>query len=199
MSEDSGQIRLFTAIELPEEWLSSLARVQAQLERAGGDEFKWVRPDLMHITLVFLGYQDADTLPSLSSSLEAAAHQSRQFALRGGHLGGFGPPHALTVVWAGLSETPAEMRALHQNIAEQLRAAEINFDHKPLVPHVTLARGRRPINRDASLRVAGLIQRTELPDLLKRVDSFALMRSRLSPRGPSYEVVERFQLGNRDA
>ncbi len=196
MNEETRQVRLFTTIELPEEWLTVLGRAQSQLERVGGGEFKWVRTDLMHLTLVFLGYQDSESLSTISTALDSAASHTSAFDLRLGHLGGFGPPHGLTVIWAGLEAVPPQLSALHQSIAEELASRRVPFDRKPLVPHITLARGRRPINREASLRVSGATKQIDLPRLTAPIGSFVLMRSHLSPKGPTYEVVQSFELGD---
>ncbi len=198
MTEAESGLRLFTAIELPDEWRAALARVGVELERAGGALFKWARPELLHVTLVFLGYHERTALPGIERSLEAASAGVTGFGLRLGRLGSFGPQHAMSVIWAGLDGIPDELALLHREISERLAAAGVAFDRKPLVPHVTLARGRRPVDRDASLRVAAAMQRTVLPRLTARVTEFVLMQSRLSRQGPAYEVLRRFHLREKD-
>src|SRR5512133_3431 len=119
----------------------------------------------MHITLVFLGYQRTESVPTVSAALEAAGTGISPFDLRLGRIGSFGPPHALSVVWAGIDRTPPEMQALHASVSDELSRAGVAFDRKPLVPHVTLARGRRQARRDISLAVAAAMKRLDLPTL----------------------------------
>lgn len=196
MDHAEDRLRLFTAVELPGEWLRGLQVASTRLREAGGDQFKWVRPELMHVTIVFLGSQDRAILPALTASLQNAATASRPFDLSLSRLGTFGPPHALTVIWAGLDGPSPQLLQLHENIGEELEGIRMTFDRKPLVPHITLARGRRPIEREASVRMASAIQRVHLPKLTARVEEFVLMASTLSPHGPSYEVIHRFPLGS---
>lgn len=192
----TGALRLFAAVEIPPDWRAALSRAASSLREATGNEYRWVRPELMHVTLAFLGYQEPSSLETIEGALQVAARDNRPFDLRVGKLGTFGPPHAISVVWVGISEGNAPLSALHQSVAAALTSAGIAFDRKPLVPHITLARGRRPVNRDASLRLASAIGRAHLPGLSASVPDIVLFRSRLGPSGPSYEAVRRFPLRN---
>lgn len=196
---DDSKLRLFAGLELPAEWRSALARVRFQLEGLAPGALKWVRPDLIHLTLVFLGYQPADSLPTIQAALSAAAIGIAPFRMSLGEAGSFGSPGSLHVIWVGLAETPVELLRLHQAISGQLSARGIRFDARPLVPHITLARGRRPIDRAASLRVHAALRKMRVPsDLAAEVREFVLMESRLSRLGPDYQVTSRFPLGGGD-
>jgi RNA 2',3'-cyclic 3'-phosphodiesterase len=199
MSEEQREegLRLFAAVQLPEEWLRALAAVRRNLEVIAGGELRWVRPELMHVTLVFLGNQPSALLSEIESAMESAAAQCRPFGLSLGRLGVFGPPHGITVLWAGLAEIPPAMRGLHAALTSRLSDLRIASDGKPLVPHITLARGKRPIDRTVSLRISSAVQSLDLPRSLSTpVGAFVLMKSRLSPKGPSYELVRSFHLGS---
>ncbi len=198
MVEDT-RLRLFAAIELPESWRQALVRIRADLERVAWGELRWVRPDLMHLTLVFLGYQPAETLPSIREAMGTAGSEANPFQLSLDRVGCFGQPGRVQVLWVGLAETPPELQKLHQSLAAQLSAREISFDRKPLVPHITLARVRRPMDRALSLRLYSAIQKTRaLAGLSAEVQEFVLMQSHLSSAGPEYEVVARFRLGAKE-
>jgi 2'-5' RNA ligase len=193
---EDKKLRLFTALELPEAWRQALSRLQAGLESAASGQVKWVKPDLMHLTLIFLGYQEPRAVTALSSALEAAASQPRPFRLYLSQVGFFGQPHRLRVLWVGLAEAPADLRRLHQALTAELSARDIAFDLKPLVPHVTLGRARDSLERAASLRLHAALLRSRLPaDLQAEVSRFVLMQSHLSPAGPEYRVVAEFPLG----
>ena len=196
MTEEEN-LRLFAAIQLPGEWLAVLSNIRASLERVAAGELKWVRPELMHLTLVFLGNQPAERLHEIESALGTSATEGKPFRLSLGNLGTFGPPHGITVLWAGLGEVPPPLAQLHRSISAQLATQRVDFDRKPLVPHITIARGKRPIDREISLRVAGALKGLLLPgSMTTSVEDFVLVRSRLSPKGPSYEVLQHFRLGD---
>jgi RNA 2',3'-cyclic 3'-phosphodiesterase len=188
-------LRLFTAIELPEEWIDALTRVRAELDRASGGRLKTVRPELIHLTLVFLGNQAADTLPTITEALATAAAEASPFILALGRPGYFGQPYNIQAIWVGLGATPPGLQQLYSAIAIHLAESGVSFDRKPLVPHITIARGRRPADRNASLQSHAAIQRIKLPSgLTHEAEEFVLMESHLDPSGPEYRVVERFSL-----
>lgn len=196
MAGETGpdKLRLFAAVEIPEGWRAALTQAITALRQAGGNEYKWVRPELMHVTLAFMGYQDAARLDTVYASLEASASRSPAFTMHLGRLGTFGPPHAISVVWAGIIPDNSRLESLHAAVSEELVRGNIGFDRKPLVPHVTLARGRRPVDREASIRLATEIGRGSLPDLAAPITDIVLFRSRLGPTGPSYDPLRRFPL-----
>lgn len=194
MTEES-KLRLFTAVELPQRWKEALGRAGAELGRVGGSEIKPVASNLMHLTLVFLGYQPAASLSAIEAALAAAAADVAPFRLTLGQVGYFGQPHRLQVVWVGLANPPGELERLHQAIGTRLAALRVHFDTKPLAPHITLARMRRPSDRAASLRMHAALQALRVPSgLSMEVSEYVLMESLLSHSGPEYQVVGRFPL-----
>jgi len=192
---DDTKLRLFTALELPESWHRALGRLRDELERVAPGDLKLVRTELIHLTLVFLGYQPRDALESIDTALTAAAASIPSFPMTLGEVGFFGSPGAIRVIWVGLKDLPAPLQALHQMLTSQLANRGIPFDKKPLVPHITLARSRIPLERAVSLRIHAVLQKMRTPPGLGTMaEEFVLMESRLSPAGPDYRVVSRFPL-----
>ncbi len=193
---DEGRLRLFAALQLPERYREAFTRLQVQLQRAAPADLKWVPSELMHLTLLFLGSQPQASLGTIEDALDAAASTSASFLVGPGHLGSFGHPGRLQAIWVGLeAETPA-LQELHRAISGHLLSEGIPFDPKPLVPHVTLARSRRGMERAASLHLHAALGALKPPTLPPFVaEEFALMESRLSQAGPEYRVARKFRLG----
>src|SRR5947207_2849572 len=84
------QLRLFVAVLLPEAWTDYLAARGCELERLAPGYTRWVTPELMHLTVVFLGAQPADRLADVEAALATAARAARPFSLALGHIGQFG-------------------------------------------------------------------------------------------------------------
>lgn len=194
MSEDP-QRRLFTAIELLDSWRKAASRFQRVLEPVAGGDLHWVRPELLHITVVFLGYRPEGSLPRIEGALAEAGREVRPFRLAMGKPGCFGQPHNLRVIWVGLATVPEGLERLHRAVSARLSAEGIPFDRKPLVPHITLARARPSLSRDTSLRVHAKLQGLRLDSIPPLdVTDYVLMESHLSRYGPNYQVVRRFPL-----
>jgi 2'-5' RNA ligase len=91
------------------------------------------RPERLHITLHFIGNVAGDRLPALRQGL--------QLDWAGGEMV---LDHA--TVWPGgiavLEATRVQpaLRALHEALADRLRALDLPVDSRPWRPHVTLAR-----------------------------------------------------------
>lgn len=195
MSE-ARDLRLFLAIEIPDRWRSLLSGVRGQLETAAGNSVKWVRPDLMHVTLVFLGNQPQDMVPAAIESMSAAAAAVPPFPLALGSAGCFGSPDRLRALWVGLREVPPGLLKLRNGLVDHLSRQGVQFDAKALVPHVTLGRTRPALDRDTSRRLHRAMQGLlPLPASETLIDEFRLVQSRLAASGPEYESIWIARLG----
>jgi 2'-5' RNA ligase len=94
------------------------------------------RYENFHLTLPFLGQQAADLLPLFTSLL--ASLSSPPVALTVDRIGYFTQNK---IAWAGMSETPAALNALNDQLIEALRQNNLVFsNHSVFRPHITLAR-----------------------------------------------------------
>ncbi|HLH25092.1 MAG TPA: RNA 2',3'-cyclic phosphodiesterase [Chloroflexota bacterium] len=197
-SQPAARLRLFVAITLPEAWRRYLAGREQALERLAPGYARWVAPDLMHLTLVFLGELPAATLPTVQAALADAAAGQPAFPLSLGRLGHFGGA-VPRVLWVEARAPAQRLPALHTALCVALTARAVPFDGKPLVPHLTLGRARR----DAA-PAAGRALASRLPTLAAppppapcTVDAIHLIRSDLSPRGPRYTPLGAYPLTER--
>jgi 2'-5' RNA ligase len=183
-SPAGDRLRLFAAIELPDSWRHGLSLLQDIQRRAAPAYFRWVQPSALHLTVVFLGNQPVTALPSISQALATAAARVEPFVLGVTEPGTFGPPSAPRVLWTGVREPSGRLNQLRREIDRELVAADIDFDPKPLVPHITLGRARRG---------AGRFQPAPLKPRLAafQVERLTLFESQLGPGGPTY--TPRFQ------
>jgi RNA 2',3'-cyclic 3'-phosphodiesterase len=150
-----ARLRLFVAIALPDAWRCYLAERQAALERLAPGYARWVTPELLHLTLVFLGELPVNTLPAIQEAVAAAAADQSPFPLSLGRLGHFGGA-APRVLWVEARAPGQQLDALHCALAAALAARDVPFDRKPLVPHLTLGRARRNARRGPGPRQPSL-------------------------------------------
>ncbi|KUK11714.1 MAG: 2',5' RNA ligase [Moorella sp. 60_41] len=181
-------MRLFVAITLSEEVNSRLASLQDELRTCGAD-VKWVERENLHLTLKFLG----DLEPAEALEMAARIRQDTEgygelvLHLKGiGVFPGWSRPR---VIWVGLEPNPA-LTELHRRVEGAL--LPLGFVSEPFTPHLTLGRLRSMTNwprLEQRLRF-----RREENWGEERVKEIVLMQSRLTPRGPRYEVLETFTL-----
>ncbi len=207
--------RLFVALELPGDWREALAIEARTLESAAPGFGRWVDPSLLHVTLVFLGNQDANVLSTIERAVESAAASSAPFTLRLSAPGCFGESRSLRVVWVGVHDQPAgALAGLHGAVVAHLEAAKVVFDATPFRAHITLGRARRdatPAQSEAMhkaiARRAGLaagLSRGFAERSVSRTgevvpcEEVTLMDSDLRPRGPIYTPLYRAKLDQRE-
>ena len=175
-------LRLFAAIEIPDELRPQLAALRAPLPGA-----KWIDPANLHLTLRFAGDIDNRVATEFADGL-AAIHVDC-FELRFAGLGAFGgnDPKSL---WAGFVPS-SQLEALVRACERTARAAGLPPESRAFRPHVTLARMRhgRPEQVAKYLERNG---RFSLPPFM--VERFVLMSSRPNVGGGPYVVEEAYPL-----
>ncbi|VBB06670.1 rna 2' 3'-cyclic phosphodiesterase [Lucifera butyrica] len=145
-------LRLFIAIELPEEIIAELDRLRTGL--AGEiNKARFVDRSNLHITLQFLGEMEPAMVGKLTDQLRCAALQQRPFVLRLGKPGVFGGKNPFRVLWIGLEGDTQALGTLRSNISAALTGAGFPVPGNNYQPHITLAReiyfiNSRPVRRD---------------------------------------------------
>ena len=170
-------MRLFTAIELTESARSAIAAEQRRIvdSLGGGRRLRVVKPEQMHVTLVFLGEVAEERGAGIAALMEREIPMA-PFRISLGGIGAFPPRGAPRALYIDVVDGTEATIALHALVAERLGQR----DERPFRPHVTLGRWResRPSDRPkASPRAAiGTVD----------VVSVTLFQSRLSSAGPAY-------------
>ena len=175
-------MRLFVAVHLPTE----LTDRAAALLPAALPALKRVRPELMHVTLAFLGWTPDDRLDAVSEAARAAAAGYRAFDLTLSSAGRFPASGRLRVVWLGIGEGAGALARLADSVTAQLRERQLSFDDRPFAPHLTLARVRDEASGAEARTVAAAVETIAVPELRAHIDSIAVVESTLSPKGPRY-------------
>ena len=189
-------LRLFVAVELPEDARSALGHACAALVAAvPANTLRPVRPDGIHITLKFLGPVAEERVPAVRDAIGGAVAGAAPFALRTGAPGSFGGPRNLRVAWVGVEGDVAALGALAVKVEAALQPLGFAAETRPFAAHLTLARVRdeaSPADRHAVHRaIAELaIPASEIP-----VREIAIMRSTLQRGGAVYDAIARFPFG----
>src|SRR4029450_8261183 len=151
---------------------------------------KWVKPEHMHLMLVFLGEVSDPHAPAIVDSVSRPVAMPA-FAIHFQGLGVFpshGGPRAL---WVGITDGGAELTELQHEIARRVTDAGIALESRPFHPHLTLGRWRqsRPSDRRrmlSALRPAAVTRGAGAVG--------TLYQSRISSAGPTYTALARATL-----
>jgi 2'-5' RNA ligase len=180
-------IRSFLAVEVPADVRAEVARLLGSLRGKPGPGVRWVKPDVMHLTLVFLGEVPAGFVRSADERLAQALPPLPAFRCRLAGLGAFPNPNRARVAWVGVDTGRDELVALQRTASAALARIGYQPERRPFSPHLTLGRLREP--GDVATLVAGPFQSTEFG-----VERVVLFRSVLRPQGPEYTELHEYRL-----
>ncbi len=185
-------MRLFTAIELPNEMRESISGIKDSFDPTCG-KIKWVVPENIHVTLRFLGEVSDQKLPEIKSALSKARFAS--FRIKTSGLSAFPDESRPRTIWVGLK--PHEgISDLHRMVDDALSGIGFERDRR-FHPHITIGRVRSMSDRDA---VSGWFRSAseKVAEAEFSVQEFVLKKSTLTPEGPVYEDVSVFRSCNQD-
>lgn len=186
-------LRAFIAVPVNDEVRAAVARVEEDLRGIGAD-VKWVDPRSVHLTLKFLGNVETARLPDIGSALGRALGGVDACTVTVAGAGTFPPGRKnVRVVWLGMTEGMSALAEMAARVDEACAGLGFAREERPFSPHLTIGRVRRESGRLADLaRGVGAVQFNPLKVDIDRVN---LIRSELSPKGPTYTVLDSFALG----
>ena len=188
----SPRARLFVALELPQDVRTGV--VEWQQSALADPALRIVRPEALHITLVFLGYQAEKDTKKIAKAAFATDAEAPAVELAADPVGV--PPGKRPRLIA-LGANSEETVALQAGVEERLVAAGFHEPEKRVFwPHVTVARVK-PEARGS--RKAALIrnQPHALPEHMFRFfrpTRLVLFKSHLRRTGAEYEPMAELEL-----
>ena len=173
-AEPPEMARVFFAL-WPDADVSQALATQAKRfqQRAGG---RLMRPETLHMTLIFVGPVPRSRLPALAAVMDGVALRATTFQLarlaiwRHNRIGYAAPAHPLP-----------EIVSVVATLGERLTQAGFRWDQKPFVPHVTLLRHVERCEAEVSWTPVNWL-----------VSSLVLAESRLTVRGAQYLPLYRW-------
>jgi 2'-5' RNA ligase len=166
----------------PQESLVALLRELAN-SRA---DLKIVKPDLLHVTLKFLGDTDEEAVEDIGLCISDATKGVQPFDVRLTGMGAFPSMSNIRVVWVGMKDG-AQLGDIARKLDASMNRLGFERDRKGFVPHLTLARTRSGRNM---ANVQDIIRRNGVTEFgVYHIDRILIKKSVLSPSGPTYSTV----------
>lgn len=185
-------MRLFIAINFPAEMRERLWEACAPL-RAKRHPVRWVRAELLHLTVKFLGEVDEGRIPDIEARLRDAVDGTRAFQLPVREFGAFPTAKHPRVLWVGCEELPV-LELLYDSVEREMSALEFALEGRPFRPHATIGRVARGARKSD---FKGLPRDLEELDFFEEasIASVDIMQSVLSGDGPRYTRLAAVELG----
>jgi RNA 2',3'-cyclic 3'-phosphodiesterase len=178
---------MFVALDLPEGPRGALAEWRDRLV-AGRSDLRPVKPEALHVTLVFLGWQaerDADRIAEAAFSAAGDLDAPRLTATGIRPL----PPKRPRLFALDLIDEEERTTRLQGAVSGALESGRFYRPEKrPFWPHVTLARVKRGARAEALPEIDPPGEPFQAADL-------TLYRSTLRPQGAVYDALARARVG----
>ncbi len=182
-------MRLFLAVPIPPD----IAAAAFALLPPPVPALRRVRPELMHLTLAFLGDTPEALLPQVIAAAQAAGAGQSTFEVVLDQAGRFPADGMPRVIWLGVGEGRARLQGLADRVVTALRERALRFEQRPFQPHLTLARISAGTPLPEARAIAAAVAALRLRPLAVPVQRIAVVESVLVGRGPRY--TERGEAG----
>lgn len=184
-----GKIRTFIALNLPEEALEYLEALTLELEKKCYP-LRYYTRNHFHLTLKFLGELEPEHLDTIESLVKTSVTTKSSITLKFATLGGSYPPRPGSALWI---ETTGDLDTL-EKLKNQIDKNFKKFGFKPdsrFTSHITIGRFKKVSSGEIKNSLQNL-KDLKIGSLEFMVKSLGLFKSTLTPKGPIYEKLRKF-------
>jgi len=159
-------------------------KVQNDLQQTRAD-LKLVEPEIMHLTLRFLGEIPEQTIEKVKEIMEST--RFHQFDAGFSGVGTFPSLSRINVIWIGITEGEKQLNEIFHQIEPKLRQIGMPPDNKGFNPHMTIARVKSGANRGVLVEAVSRMREFQFGKM--SVKCVRLKKSTLTPKGPIYTTM----------
>lgn len=191
VADGGDRLRLFIAVEVPEAHKLSIERAIQKL-RMALPQARWTPRESWHATVKFLGEVPDDRFDDVVRVARKVTSEASSTESHLTEVGAFPSLRRARVLWVGLDDSSVALAKLAKTLESRYGRRGFRKESRDLHPHLTLARLRVPRPLASEVEEAGpyKLEPSSFP-----ISEAVLYRSHLSPKGATYEVIEKFSLG----
>lgn len=184
--------RTFIAVDiLPDPGLKEI--IEQIHYRLRYEKINWIKTDLMHITLNFLGDIEDHLLPGIIGNMESITNGFGSFDLVLKSIGVYKNIRDPRVLWIGCEKSTA-VEHLKDKFDHILQILGFDVEKRVFSPHLTLGRIKalRQVNQLNQI----ITQYIDTIFQNHKIDNVVLYESILKPEGAEYIPLRKFHLAN---
>lgn len=167
---------------------AEIQKISADLRfRLRHDDIVWVKDDVRHLTLRFLGATPPQRVPDIRKALTEVCAESHLFSLTINKIGIFGSHYHPEVIWLGFEDFEP-FKALFDSIEPKLQALGFDPNYGNFVPHITLGRIKSLHDKHKFWDYIENAQKSPFAQDLM-IDKLNLYQSFLHKDGPEYKTL----------
>lgn len=183
------KLRTFIALELPEIHKQDILQYLNMWSRAHRNGINWVKPENLHLTLLFIGDTENADVPELSKAMFDVVIRSSGFSFKCLGFELF-PAREPRLIWVKLDTQDKAVFQLAKDLNRAVRECGYEPDAKSLKLHITVGRikTRQPAWLEQEIMQSQLVQESAV------YDTVTFYQSVLKPDGPVYTAIQQFNM-----
>jgi len=178
-------MRVFIAIDLPENIKSKIFHKIENLQEKNLLKGKFVEKENLHLTLKFFGEVTSEQAEKIKQKLNEIKFE--KFNCTVGKTGVFDNSQYVKIIWLELISDKFE--DLQKEIINVF--PEFPADSKKFNSHITLVRVKSVFNKENLFKE---LKKINLKKEIFEIKEFVLMKSELTRQGAKYKIIERYNL-----
>jgi len=176
-------VNYFIGIDLPQDVVKELLRIQQRIAAAGTCRATWVNPAHFHITLLFLGQRTDEEVSSVCDQLARVSEHLCSVALQKIEIPSWSPPR---LIWATVGNS--NLTTLHTSLITLFPSFQ---EQRTFKGHCTIGR-LKAVSDVHALKT--LLETITISALKWPVSNIKLYASYTSPIGTDYKEVASYKL-----
>ena len=192
-------MRLFVAVDIDDDTRAQLAKAREALQPLLSNarvspRVTWVKEELAHVTLRFIGETQEETAAAIQQRL-AARFAAAAFEMTWDRVGTFPSGNHPRVVWIGAT-TSDRLASLADMVNKRLEPVVGPGESRPFTAHITLGRVKEP---GKGVDWARALEAVRWQRTTTQIDHVTLYISHTSPKGATYTPLLRAPLSEAGA
>ena len=171
---------------------AEIQKISADLRfRLRHDDIVWVKDEVRHLTLRFLGATPPQRVPDIKTALTEIAAQSDPITLTINKIGVFGSHYHPEVIWLGF-EHFEPFKKFFEDLEPKLQTMGFEPNYGNFVPHITLGRVKKLHDKHKFWASIEAVPKSFSQEI--NIDTLVLYQSFLHKDGPEYKSLFRVHL-----
>lgn len=182
-------MRTFIALSLPTQTQNFLGDSAAKMAyQDKSNAVRWVDQENYHVTLAFLGEQDAQQVDRLAYALDDELASYGVYS----RIAGICPfPETRPKAIAAMLDRTESLLDVQKQVVRAITQSQLLWDKRRFIPHITLGRIRHTRNTFTGMLPLTLLEEIDF-------DEVVLFESVLSSHGAEYQAIYRYPLNDHD-
>ncbi len=187
-------MRIFLAIDFPDELKVRIARNIVILKGYIPKGIKWVDKKNLHVTFKFLGDVNERVLDDLYTSIKCVTVECSPFTISFKNAEIVPDSERPRLIWYDMKDDTESASKLFKEVDLVLYDLGFSKEKRPLALHTTLGRVKFARKIEWARISPNLIPLDEIV----QCKELTLFKSQLTPSGPIYSILKTFNLNNKD-